>query len=36
MYFKKFRNKYVKRTVPKIITTESALITGDTPKRMAE
>ena len=31
MCFKKFLSKYVKSTVPKIITTERALITGVTP-----
>ena len=31
MYFKKFLSRYVRNTVPKIITTESALITGVTP-----
>jgi len=36
IYFKKFRSEKVNSTVPRIMITERALITGDTPKRIAE
>lgn len=36
MYFRKFRARIVIRTVPAISTTERALITGETPKRIME
>lgn len=35
-FFRNFRIENVISTVPKIITKESALITGDTPKRIIE
>ena len=36
MNFRKFRREKVRTTVPRIITTESELITGETPKRIIE